>query len=155
MDNEITEVLHRQDPHVHSGPDHWTINSLHVEIHSAIFRFSGTAFHFFAHWQQNVFSPHYIDVLMGAIESQIPSLTIVYSTVYSGADQRRHESSASLAFVRKIHRGPVNSPQRWPVTRKMFPFDDVIMKPVVFDCTSFNPPHVSYGAGEGQNKSFK
>ena len=65
---------------------------------------------------------------MGAIASQITSLTIVYSAVYSGADQSKHQSSASLAFVWGIHRGPVNSPHKWPVTRKMFPFDDVIMK---------------------------
>ena len=64
---------------------------------------------------------------MGAVASQITSLTIVYSTVYSDADQRKHQSSASLAFVRGIHRGPVTSPHKWPVTRKMFPFDDVIM----------------------------
>ena len=64
---------------------------------------------------------------MGAIASQITSLTIVYSTVYSDADQRKHQSSASLAFVRGIHRWPVNSPHKWLVTRKMFPFDDVIM----------------------------
>ena len=67
------------------------------------------------------------DVIMGAIASQITSLTIVYSTVYSDADQRKHQSSASLAFVRGIHRGLVNSPHKWPVTQKMFPFDDVIM----------------------------
>ena len=60
---------------------------------------------------------------MGAIASQITSFTIVYSKVY----YRKHESSASLAFVHGIHRGPVNSPHKWPVTRKMFPFDDVIM----------------------------
>ena len=60
--------------------------------------------------------------------SQITSLIIVYSTVYSGADERKQQSSASLAFVRGIDRWPVNSPQKWPVTRKMFPFDDVIMK---------------------------
>ena len=71
---------------------------------------------------------HYGDVIMGMMASQITSLTIVYSTVYSGADQRKHQSSASLAFVRGIHRGPVNSPHKWPVTRKMFPFDDVIMQ---------------------------
>ena len=47
---------------------------------------------------------------------------------YSGADHRKHQSSASLAFVRGIHRGPVNSPHKWPVTRKMIPFDDVIMR---------------------------
>ena len=70
---------------------------------------------------------HYDDVIMGAMASQITSLTIVYSTVYSGADQRKHQSSASLAFVWGIHRGPVNSPHKWPVTRPMFRFDDVIM----------------------------
>ena len=70
---------------------------------------------------------HYNDVTMDSIASQITSLTIAHSTVYSGADQRKHQSSAPLAFVRGIHRGPVNSPHKWPVTRKMFPFDDVIM----------------------------
>ena len=49
---------------------------------------------------------------MDAMGSQVTSLTIVYSTVYSGADQSKHQSSASLAFVRRIHRWPVNSPQR-------------------------------------------
>ena len=70
---------------------------------------------------------YYTDIIMGAIASQFTSPTIVYSTVYSDADQRKHERSASLAFVWGIHRGPVNSPHKWPVTRKMFPFDDVIM----------------------------
>ena len=70
---------------------------------------------------------HYDDVIMSAIASQITSLTIVYSIVYSDADQRKHQSSASLAIVWGIHRGPVNSPHKWPVTRKMVPFDDVIM----------------------------
>ena len=68
---------------------------------------------------------HYGDVIMGAIASQITSLAIVYSTVYSDADQRKHQSSASLAFVWGIHRLPVNSSHKWPVTRKMF--DDVII----------------------------
>ena len=70
---------------------------------------------------------HYHDVIMSSLASQITSLKIVYSIVYSDADQRKHQSSASLAFVRGIHRGPVNSPHKGPVTRKMFPFDDVIM----------------------------
>ena len=65
---------------------------------------------------------------MDATASQITSLAIVYSIIYSDADQRKHQSSASLAFVQGNHRGPVNSPHKWPVTRKMFPFDDVIMK---------------------------
>ena len=63
---------------------------------------------------------------MSTVASQITSLAFVYSTVYSGTDQRKHQSSASLAFVQGIHRGPVNSLHKWPVTRKMFPFDDVI-----------------------------
>ena len=63
---------------------------------------------------------------MSSMASQITSLMIVYS-VYSGAHQRKHQSSVSLAFVRGIHRWPVNSPHKGPVTRKMFPFDDVIM----------------------------
>ena len=48
--------------------------------------------------------------------------------LFSDADQRKHQSSASLAFVRRIHRGPMNSPHKRPVTRKVFPFDDVIMQ---------------------------
>ena len=60
---------------------------------------------------------HYNDVIIDAIASQINSLTIVYSTVYSDTDQRKHQRSASLAFVRGIHWGPVNSPHKWPVTR--------------------------------------
>ena len=65
---------------------------------------------------------HYDDVIMGTMATQITSLTSVYSTVYSDADQRKHQSSASLAFVRGIHRGPVNSQHKWPVTRKCFHF---------------------------------
>ena len=94
---------------------------------------------------------HYSVVIIDAMASQITSLAIVYSTVYSGADRRKHQSSASLAFVRGIHRWPVNSPHKWPVTRKMFPFDDVIMSysffPVISAClyllpeVSARPPH--------------
>ena len=50
--------------------------------------------------------PHYGDVMMGAIASQITNLMNVYSTVYSDADQRKDQSSASLALVGGIHRGP-------------------------------------------------
>ena len=71
---------------------------------------------------------HYDDVIMTILASQITSLAVVYSIVYSGVNQRKHQSSASLAFVREIHRGPVNFPHKWPVTRKMFPFDDDIME---------------------------
>ena len=88
---------------------------------------------------------HYDDVTMSLMASQITSLTIVYWTVYSGADQRKPQSSASLAFVRGIHRGPVNSPHKRPVTRKMFPFDDVIMM-------SWNPFHSEVRAEYNNDK---
>ena len=83
-----------------------------------------------------------------AIASQITSLTIVYSTVYSDADQRKHQGFVSLAFVRGIHRWPVNSPHKWPVTRKMFPLDGVIIVMAKWDFTRayFNssPPGAAY-----------
>ena len=79
------------------------------------------------HFDLGTFKFHYSDVRIGEIAPQITSLTIVYSTVYSDVDQRKRQSSASLAFVWGIHRGPVNSPHKGPVTQKMFPFDDVIM----------------------------
>ena len=98
------------------------------------------------------FCTHYDDVIMTMLASQITSLMVVYSIVYSGVDQSKHQSSASLAFVQEIHRGPVNFPHKWPVTRIMFPFDDVIMKPVqnirrlghrivLCNCTSRYMPH--------------
>ena len=79
------------------------------------------------------FVSHYGGVIMGAIASQMTSLTIVYWD----ANQRKHQSSASLAYVWGFHREPVNSPHKWSVTRKMFPFDDVIMPLVYIMCWSF------------------
>ena len=70
---------------------------------------------------------HYNDVTMSAVASQFTSVSILCSTVGSGADQRKHQSSASLAFCGEF------TGDRWfprtkrPVTRNMFPFDDVIM----------------------------
>ena len=75
---------------------------------------------------------YYNDVIMTMMASQITSLTVVCSIVSSDADQRKHHSSASRAFVRGIHQWPVNSPHNGPVTRKMFPFDDVIMSVVLW-----------------------
>ena len=74
------------------------------------------------------FYHHYNDAIMTSMTSQNTSFTFVYS----GADQRKHQCSASLAFVRGIHRWPVNSLHKGPVTRKMFPFDDVIMQRTLF-----------------------
>ena len=65
---------------------------------------------------------HYSEVIMGMMASRITNLTIVYSTVYSGADQTKHRSPASLAFVRGVHRWPVNSPHKGPVTRNAYCF---------------------------------
>ena len=81
---------------------------------------------------------------------------IVYSTVYSGVDQSKHKSPASLAFVREIHRWPVNSPHKRPVTRKMFPFDDVIMLRVNVKTMNTNTHIAKYYQGsEGSWKSLK
>ena len=87
---------------------------------------------------------HYNDVLKSTMASQITSLMIVNSSVYSGADQRKHQSSASLAFVRGIHRWLVNSLYKWPVTRKMFPFDAVIMYGWIIKLISINPPRTLF-----------
>ena len=70
---------------------------------------------------------HYNDVKMSVMASQITSLAIVYSTVYSGTDERKHQRTASLAFVRGIQQWPVNSPHKSSVTQKKFLFDHVIM----------------------------
>ena len=64
---------------------------------------------------------------MTPLASQITSLTVVYTVVYSDTDQRKYQSSGSLAFVRGIHRDRWIPPYKGPVTRKMFPFGDVIM----------------------------
>ena len=102
-------------------------------------------------WRNVRFSPNnFRDVMMSGLVSQMTVTSIVYSTLCSGADQRKHQSSASLAFVNGIHRWPVNSPHKWPVTRKMFQFDDVIMTTkhnkagcicIFINCTVVTPKH--------------
>ena len=69
---------------------------------------------------------------MSAMASQITSLSIVYSSAYSDTDESKYQSSAPLAFARGIHGWPVNSPHKGPVTRKMFPFGDVIMNSGIY-----------------------
>ena len=64
---------------------------------------------------------HYSGVII------ITGVPTVCSTVCSGAEQRKHKSSAWLPFVSGIHRLPVDSPHKGQITRKMFPFDDAIM----------------------------
>ena len=70
---------------------------------------------------------YHSDVIMGAMASQITSVSSVHSTVLSGVDQRKHRNSTPLARVRGIHRSPVNSHHKGKVTRTMFSFDDVMM----------------------------
>ena len=94
-------------------------------LHSYIFRKTTMSFN----------ESHYNDVTMDAMASQITSLKIVYSIVYSDADQRKHQSSASLAFVWGLHQGPVNSPHKWPVTWKMF----LLMTPSCAICLCNGP----------------
>ena len=94
---------------------------------------------------------------MGAIASQITSLTIVYSIIYSDAYQRKHHSSASLAFVRGIHRGLVSSLHKWPVTRKMFLFDDIMYQLYPFGCRGGFPcfPFNNFVPHCGSRTQFK
>ena len=82
---------------------------------------------------------HYSDVMIDTMASRITSFTIIYLTPSAGADQRVHQSSAPLAFVRGIHRWPVNSQHKEPVTRKMFPFDDVMILE-----TDISAPFIKY-----------
>ena len=84
---------------------------------------------------------HHSDVIMSAMASQITGASIVYSTVCSGVDQRKHFSSASMAFVREIHQWPVKTPHKGPVTRKMFSFDDVIMGRIIYHRRGFGVTH--------------
>ena len=72
----------------------------------------------FSQWKSSF---HYSDVIVSAMASQIIGVSIVYSTVFfSGTDKKKYHNSASLALARGIHRSPVNSPHKGPVTRKMF-----------------------------------
>ena len=87
------------------------------------------------------FMANYNDVIMSAMASQIIGVLIVCLDVCSGSDQRKHQSSASLTFMRGIHRWPVISPQKGPVTRKMFPFDDVIIIRTSFTDTGLLKQH--------------
>ena len=75
--------------------------------------------------QQHISPIHYSDVIMSAMSSQITDVSLVHSTACS--EQRKHQSSASLAFVRETHRWPVDSRHKGPVTQKIFPFDDAIL----------------------------
>ena len=87
------------------------------------------------------YTVHYSDIIVSVVASQITSISIVYSTICSGADQRKRQSYKLLAFVRGIHWWVVNSPHKGPVTRKMFPFDDLIMDHQVCVLYIIGPAH--------------
>ena len=70
---------------------------------------------------------HSSDVMMSTMASEIAGILIICSTVGSGADQRKHQSSGSLAYMKGIQQWPVASPHKGPIISKMFPFDDVII----------------------------
>ena len=76
------------------------------------------------HW---LWGTHYSNVIMSGMASQITGIWTVRLAVCSGAHRRKYQSSASLAFARGIHRWPVDSPHKGPVTWNTFSFDDVIM----------------------------
>ena len=90
------------------------------------------------------FTKHYCDVIMAWWRLKPPASRLFSQPSIQAhkekKDQRNLQSSASLAFVWGIHRLPVNSRHKWPVTRKMFPFDDVIMK----SARAFNEAGNSY-----------
>ena len=74
------------------------------------------------------FVPLHSDAILRSMASEISTVSIGCPTVCSGADQSKRQSSASLPFVRKIRRWPVDSPNKGPVRRKIFKLDDVIMR---------------------------
>ena len=95
----------------------FSFKKMHLKMSSAKWRLFCLGLNVLSHWYYSsqiyisvTDSRHYNDVIMSTVASLITSLAIVYSTVYSDADQRKHPSSASLAFVRGIHRWPVNFP---------------------------------------------
>ena len=104
-----------------------TDRSMVYSVIASFYQWFMIDFHCLMEWEVIIVLFLYSDVIMSAMASQIIGVSIVCSIVCSGIDQRKHQSSASLAFVRGIHRWPVASPHKGPVTRKMFPFDDIIM----------------------------
>ena len=79
---------------------------------------------------------------MGTMASQITSLTVVYSTIYSGADQRKHQSSAQLAFVRGIHRGPIPAQMASNAEKvSIWWRHHVLLRYLLFSCL-----HIEFGA---------
>ena len=87
------------------------------------------------------FSLHWPNNKHNGVLNRQPSDCLLNSFIQD-ADQRKHQSSAALVFVRGIHRWPVNSPHKGPVTRKMFSFDDVIITTLYFIIWNFERRHL-------------
>ena len=126
MEVEPSTWYSTRDTHPSIDPAHWRLTSqpcLCSNHHST-----------WAHNYQVKITAlcHYSDVIMIVRASQITSLTMVYSTVYSAVDQRKHKSSASLVIVRRIHRWPGNSLHKGPVMRKIVSiwWHHHVMKPI-------------------------
>ena len=94
-------------------------------------------------WVLIVNKIHWSDDTMSAMTSQITCTSTVCSAVCSGSHQRKHQSSALLAFVSRIRRWPRDSPHKGPVARKMGPFDDVIIKQPICGMESNNGRRLS------------
>ena len=92
---------------------------------------------------------HYNDVLMSVMAYQITGILIVCSTICSGTDHRKYQSSRSLTFVRGIHQWPVDSLHKGPVMQKMFLVDDVIMDNPHMNDTWHHLLFVDFGSGDG------
>ena len=87
----------------------WSVHTSNLFFFSLSFHLVFTNNYLPSIWTKPTLLTYYTDVIMGTIASQITSLTIVHLNIYSDADQRKHHSSPSLAFVWGIHRSPVNS----------------------------------------------
>ena len=117
--------------HLHNNPHSFWFSIYTFGLYGDIWRHRlGPTSHVMAcwpmapsNWPNQCWPTHYTGVIMSSTASQITGVRIVYLTVCSDADQRKHQSSASLTFVRGIHQWPVNSPPKGPLTRKRFPFD--------------------------------
>ena len=112
--------------------------------HSASMGFNWRLHHILVYNGYTQIWKHYSDVMMSAMASQITGVSIVYTAVCSGADQRKHQCSTLLGLVRRIHRWPIKG----PVTRKMFPFDEIIINTLFV--LKQDPNHTRYWAANIQ-----
>ena len=97
----------------------WVLSKVYIQLFISIYSYLYHNAHLSKSCCYDVHREHYSNDIMGAMASQIIKFTVVYTTIYSGADQRKHQSSASLAFMWRIHRWPMSSPHKGPVIQKI------------------------------------